>query len=58
MKKRRGRPKLEKNKAKLTTLQIRLTADEREQITEIAFREGNKKPSQWAREKILAFLSR
>jgi hypothetical protein len=56
MKKGPGRPRLAKNKAKGTTLQIRLTASEREQIKKIALRDGNKKPSQWAREKILALL--
>lgn len=57
MDKKRGRPRLEKKKAKLVTLQIRLTEHELRQVKEIAVREGNKKASQWAREKLLAFLS-
>lgn len=57
MDKKRGRPKLEKKNAKLVTLQIRLTEHEMRQVKETANREGNKKASQWAREKLLAVLS-
>jgi hypothetical protein len=56
MDKKPGRPRLEKKNAKRVTLQIRLTEHELRQVKEIAIREGNKKASQWAREKILALL--
>jgi hypothetical protein len=57
MDKKRGRPKLGKKNAKLVTLQIRLTEHELRQLKKIAGRDGNKKASQWAREKLLALLA-
>ncbi|MFY9988585.1 MAG: hypothetical protein WAK31_27780 [Chthoniobacterales bacterium] len=54
MEKRPGRPPSKKRKAK--TLQIRLTEEERQKVIFAALSDGSKKPSQWAREKLLALL--